>query len=195
MAFFQTYKKDKRFRPGFKWHNAALKWFRFSCERDGIFQIEFSNQFKAAVAEIQHAPKGMDYDFDETQTVEWSWFDMVAMLNEDSMKYVVGPDGSGGLEACRFESRPNSYDHARHHAGQGKTDTKLRVWDFVLIRSDGTGVRLHPEWSKNRFASFAPEGHEEEIPIPWAGLGKSDGPGTYRAYKEIGCDRMLRFGS
>ena len=191
--FFTTLKKEKRFTAGARWHNAALKWFRDSCERDGVAQIIFSNQTKAAVADITH-PKGMDYSFDESKTWQWSWWEMVAMLDHGSREYVVGLDRSGGLVACRFEPRPNSYDHKRHHAGQGTPDTKMRIWDFVLIRKDGSGVRLHPAWKTTKVESFAVEGHEEEVPIPSKGLGKSDGPGTYRAYKDIGSDRTLRFG-
>ena len=140
----------------------------------------------------------MSYSFDESKTWQWSWWEMVAMLDNGSREYVVGPDRSGGLVGCRFEPRPNSYDHKRHHAktsaGGPQTATKLPIWDFVLIRKDGSGVRLHPAWSTTKVESFAVEGHEEEVPIPWAGLGKSDGPGTYRAYKDIGSDRILRFG-
>ena len=76
------------------------------------------------------------------------------------------------------------------HPGQGPQLTKL---DFVLRRSDGTAVRLHPEWSSNNIPTFAVEG-EEVIQIPSAGLGMSDGLGTFRYYNEVGQEQMLRFG-
>ena len=69
----------------------------------------------------------------------------------------------------------------------------MAKWDFVLKRSDGTAVRLHPQWSTNKIPTFAVEG-EEAIQIPSAGLGMSDGPGTFRYYKEVGQEQMLRFG-
>ena len=107
-------------------------------------------------------------------------------------------DQTAVTSTCRFESRPNSYDHKRHHemkeAGRPVTDTKLQVWDVVLLRKDGGGVWLHPQWNGTKVESFKVEGHDEEVRIPNAGLGRSDGRGTYNLYKEIGNQRTLRFG-
>ena len=110
---------------------------------------------------------------------------------------VNGPDGSsGGLVSCSFALRPKSYDHKRHHqlrlAGTPKKDTQLRVWDFLVVRADGSAVRLHPQWSKTAVESYAVEGHAEEVEIPAHGLGESDGPGTYRL-KYLGTQRRLKF--
>ena len=83
----------------------------------------------------------------------WSWHEMVAQLDPASMREVVeGIDGrSGGLVACTFAIRPNSYDHKRSYMlwqTTGKSpNTLLPVWDFVLHRDDGTGIRLHPQYS------------------------------------------------
>ena len=90
-----------------------------------------------------------------------------------------------------FRRRTGSYDHKRqvHRLGQGP---QLREWDFVLKRSDGTGVRLHPEWSTNKIPTYAVEG-EGETDIPRNGLGMSDGRGTFRYYKEVGRQRTLKF--
>ena len=35
---------------------------------------------------------------------------------------------------------------------------------------------------------------EEVIQIPRNGLGMSDGPGTFRYYKEVGQEKTLKFG-
>ena len=70
----------------------------------------------------------------------------------------------------------------------------MPIWDFVLIRKDGSGIRLHPQWSTTKVESYDVEGHDEEVQPPCAGLGGSDGPGTYKYYKEIGSKRELRFG-
>ena len=69
----------------------------------------------------------------------------------------------------------------------------MTKWDIVLKRSDGTAVRLHPEWSSNKILTFEVEG-EEEIHPPRNGLGRSDGLGTFRYYKEVGQQKVLRFG-
>ena len=102
-------------------------------------------------------------------------------------------DRSRGLVGCEFRRRTGSYDHSRQVQLPTPHPTQLRCWDFVLKRSDGTAVRLHPEWSTNKIPTFAVEG-EEVIQIPSAGLGMSDGPGTFRYYKEVGQEQMLRFG-
>ena len=70
----------------------------------------------------------------------------------------------------------------------------MRCWDFILRRSDGTAVRLHPEWSTHNIRTFAVEGHEE-TQIPRKGLGMSDGPGTYKHFKTVGQERKLRLAS
>ena len=45
----------------------------------------------------------------------------------------------------------------KDNTGKAPT-TKLPIWDFVVHRADGTAIRLHPEWSKPRIPSFAPDG-------------------------------------
>ena len=62
-----------------------------------------------------------------------------------------------------------------------------------VTRVDGSAVRLHPHWSKTAVESDAVEGHAEEVEIPAHGLGESDGPGTYRHFKDLGTQRMLKF--
>ena len=70
---------------------------------------------------------------------------------------------------------------------------KLPVWDFVVHRADGAAIRLHPEWSKPKFPSFAAEGHETAVAVPNKGFGKSDGRGTYASYKALGNQQTLFF--
>jgi len=187
--FFRGFQE---FTGNYKQHNAALKWFR-RVQADEPNDLHFSNTEKAAVAAIIK-DKGMDYDFDETRRVVWSWFEMVAQLDDESMAYVVnGPDNrSGGLTGCWFSARPGSYDHKGHHQlkheGKPKRDARLRVWDFLLVRADGSSVRLHPQWSTTTVESFPGEGHTTEVEPPARGLGESDGPGT-----SAGTQRNLKF--
>ena len=160
--------------------------------------MRFGNTIPAPVAGIIKGA-GMDYAFDEGRSCGWWCFEMVAQLDAESMAYVVnGAEGrSGGLTGCYFAQRPNSYDHKKHNqlgkAGMPKKDKKLLVWDFVLVRADGTGLRLHPQWSNNEVETYAVEGHAEEVEPPAHGLGESDGPGTYRRFKDMGTQRKLRF--
>ena len=63
----------------------------------------------------------------------------------------------------------------------------------MVHRADGTAIRLHPEWNTLRFPSFAAEGHGEVVQLPRAGLGRSDGRGTYKSYKNLANQETLRF--
>ena len=85
-------------------------------------------------------------------------------------------DRSRGLVGCEFRRRTGSYDHSRQVQLPTPHPTQLRCWDFVLKRSDGTAVRLHPEWSTNKIPTYEVEG-QEETQIPRNGLGMSDGKG------------------
>ena len=141
--------------------------------------------------------KGMEYDFDMAVESTWSWVQMVAQLDGDSMAYVVqGPHNrSGGLVGCDLAMRPGLYDHKRHHQSKhaGKTSAKLRVGDFLPRRDDGSAIRIHPQWSTTKVQCIAVEGHDYEVRTPWNGLGASDGPGTYKWYTSLGAERTLLF--
>ena len=124
-----------------------------------------------AVAVINHAAKGMTWEFSNEWT-QWSWHEMIAQLDELSMEVVVtGPLGrSCGLVGCSFAIRPGSYDHKRHNMLR-KSDRnfqhihKLPYWDFVVHREDGSGIRLHPEWSKPSVETFEELGHAEALAV------------------------------
>ena len=67
------------------------------------------------------------------------------------------------------------------------------MWDFLLERADGSSIRLHPQWSTTVVETFAGEGHDTEVEPPARGPGTSDGPGTYRRFKNIGTQTKVRF--
>ena len=70
---------------------------------------------------------------------------------------------------------------------------KLPMWDFALHRDDGTGVRLHPHWSDRKVDAFDLLPHADTVQPPKAGLGQSDGAGTFRHYAGLGVQRKYRF--
>ena len=124
---------------------------------------------------------------------------MVAQLDEKSMQIVVqGVDGrSCGLVSCMVAPRPNSYDHKRHtklrDEGKPLNDMPLPVWDFVIKREDGAGLRLHPQRSTVKVETFEIEGPEEPVEPPPQGNGCSSGRGAYKYYKNVQTKEMLRF--
>ena len=88
--------------------------------------------------------------------------------------------------------------HANRSSGltpgvDGAYDGKLPVWDFVFHRDDGTGIRVHPNWSNSKIETYNMVGHRDPVEPPMRGLGKSDGPGTYKHYKDLGNQRTLHF--
>ena len=145
----------------------------------------------AEVAAIVH-PLGTEYWFVDQDQRLWSWFMMVAQMNEESIKYVV-EDGVRGrsLIGCEIRKRDGSYDHSRQ-VQLPRDHQQLRDWDFILKRNDGTAVRFHPRWSEKTISTFALES-TDEIPLPRNGLGQSDGPGTFKRYKMMGVERFLKF--
>ena len=145
----------------------------------------------AAVAAIAH-PLGEDVWFVHDDQRVWSWWVMVAPMDEDSIRFVVEDgDNSRGLVGCEIRRRGDSYDHKRQ-VQFPDDNPRLRGWGFTLERSDGTVVRLHPQWSHRDIPTCQVEG-VAEITIPRNGLGKSDGRGTFKCYKEIGRQRTLKF--
>ena len=186
----------------FQQHNQALKWWRHECEDAAEpFQRSsvkvFNNMTPTWGCVCVHDP-GMNFLFSE-ESVPWRWQEMVAMLrDEDIRKVVGGARGDGFLMGCSLELRPNSYDHFRSHAlakrlGPKKVTVKLPMWDFVLHRDDGTGVRLHPHWSDRKVDAFDLLPHADTVQPPKAGLGQSDGAGTFRHYAGLGVQRKYRF--
>jgi hypothetical protein len=197
----ESFQSWNEYTDSYKQHNAALKGFRHMYEDSAnpfnSNTLRFDINANPAVAAIVK-DKGMDYTFNENDMQEWSWQEMIASLDRESMEYVVnGPAGrSGGVVGCSFSVRPNSYDHKRQHMLRevGRPNaTKLPIWDFVVHRADGSGIRLHPEWSTSKVESFEAEGFQHEVAAPQAGLGQSDGRGTYSLYKTMGNNRTLRF--
>ena len=199
----------RAFRPftgGWRQHNAALKFFRWQQELpDDPLQspcLEFHASAPTAVGVIDHSTKGMTWKPTDEWT-QWSWHEMIAQLDEPSMEEVVnGPSGrSGGLVGCSFAIRPGSYDHKRHHmlrqTDPNPPEKKLPIWDFVVHREDGSGIRLHPEWSKPLVETFEEPGHAEALAVvtvpPRSGLGRSDGRGTYKKYKNISGTKNMQF--
>ena len=124
---------------------------------------------------------------------------MVAQLVGKSMQIVVqGVDGrSCGPVGCYLAPRPDSYDHKRHKklngAGRPLLDVRLPVWDFVIKRQGGAGVRLHPQRSAVKVETFEIDGPVDPGEPPPQGNGCSSGLGAYTYYKNVQTKEMLRF--
>ena len=115
---------------------------------------------------------------------------MVALLSDEWLESVVqGVSRSRGLVACKIV-KTNRYDHKRHRAK--RNGTMLLTWDFILERDDGTCMALHPEWSRTKI--WTREGIPvEDLEVPATGLGGSNGPGTYKTFKNKHLEQTMTF--
>jgi len=201
-AFAAPFEKDffknaRPFRNDYKQHNVALKWFRqYSEWAEDSRSKWFDNTYNYYIPPMLKGA-GMDYSFDCDLNAEWwawHWVEMISQLDNESIDYVFGR--SRGLVNCELCVRPGSYDHKRHHmlntVGR-PPQARLPVWDFVIWRDDGTGIRLHPQWSTPKVETYEVDGHAPDVEIPWKGLGQSNGPGTYRSYVDSGNAHTIRF--
>ena len=192
-----TYFRKLPLTANYKAHNVALKWFREVCEREGASEKRFSNTVQEQVAHIAHA-KGTEFAFDENVFTTWKWQEMVAQLDDHSMRVVVnGPNNlSRGLVGCSIQ-QSGSYDHKRHHAKKQlgiPTPAMLFVWDFVLGRDDGTCVALHPNYSNTKLScKLTPRPAVADTSLPRTGLGGTSGPRTFRRFAGKQVDVTLRF--
>ena len=64
----------------------------------------------------------------------------------------------------------------------------LEIYDFVLHRDNGTGIRLHPGWSDRKIETYDVAGHQDQVQPP-----KKGGPGTMRELINRGNQMTLRF--
>ena len=196
LAFF----RELQVTRGYKQHNVALKWFRDSLEVQGVDSFTFSNVDAHAVPAIVHN-KGPLYTFDEQNASPWKWQEMVAQLDAESMGMLVeGLKGSGtdcanrsrGIVSCRIQ-KTDRYDHKRHHALKHEGHTEmLMIWDFVLVRDDGSQIFLHPNYTTTKFSGFVGPSLTD-CEIPRTGLGGTSGRGTYKYFKDKLHEFTLRF--
>ncbi len=192
----QFFRDFSNFTAHHQQHNAALKYFHETLEWTMRESRELN--VREVVHDIVHE-KGPNYSIHPQSQREWSWLELVAQLQDEDLLTVVEGDDrrSRGLVGCLFSRRPNSYDHKTHHKMKQNAEpqprAKIKIWDFLLLRDDGTGIRLHPNWKGTKVESFSMEGHAIEVPPPQKGFGESAGPGTFKGYKDIGTERILRF--
>ena len=168
-------------------NNTALKDIRDSNENPrGTPNTERVELFGSDPFDVRTLTrsKGTDYELGEPLQ-PWSWRRMLNGMSDTTLTRVVGP----GITNICCMPIPNSYDHKRRHAAlQPGTkqepfpkDAPVPIWDFVVWRSDGTAVRLHPSQTQKKIAimDYASQGFDRNGPK--AGKGKSDGRGTYKA--------------
>ena len=121
-------------------------------------------------------------------------------MTDESIRDLIGTavrGNSRGLTNCCVEVRPNSYDQKQHYMKKKygyHWSGRLPIWNFVITRTDGTKIRLHPVWKGTTIEVFEPaEGTPHLVPAPMNGIGESDGPGTFKSFQRLQTTGMLRF--
>ena len=164
--------------------NVALKWLRDTHEdppgHPNVEEVDLTDQRIIQIGQIIRN-KGPLYRFHATNTQPWSWLLMIKGFGPDVQTRIVG----NGLVSIKLMPIPNTYDHKRAKA-QADNRTPYEVdnvpiWDFVVLRRDGTQVRFHPNLKGGKVTIVGMEDVPLSIAHPKAGPGLSDGPGTFRA--------------
>ena len=197
------FRNFRDFTDGYKQHNIALKWFREFGQREEMPRVDMDNDGPMQVPICDH-PQGMSWAFDTTRTKPWRWQEMVAQLDFESTRHVVeGPQVddlksmtvvAGTCEkpcliGC-YLAKTDKYDHKRHSAL--RDNVTYHIWDFVLVRNNGTTICLHPDFASTTITSYegdAPSDHE----VPASGKGGTSGPGTYKCVRWQDNEKTLSF--
>jgi hypothetical protein len=192
LEYFQSI---TRWTSNYRQHNIALKYLRELAEarQEDVVVLPF-DFWATEIAEITH-DKGVQFHFSGTSFKPWYWQEMVAQLDEPSMRFVVNgedPGRSRGLVSCKLE-KSDRYDHKRAHANPGGPNMP-KIWDFILVRDDGSKIALHPNYSNTKIECLNVLGpNYSDHEIPRTGLGGTSGPGTFKHFKEKHVNMTLRF--
>ena len=162
-------------------HNESLKHHRDLAETPAGVPNGIAINIRLAdgvtmIRKVIHG-HGQQFTFSANEHVPWCWPQMLTMLGDQKGRQVVG----SGVVSLTLYERPGSYDHHRAYAGQSG-GVKPPVWDWLVLNADGKGWLLHPRWGKNAKCDITTLEGAAALPgiVPAKGVGRSDGPGTYR---------------
>ena len=132
-----------------------------------------------SIGQIVRGKPGPIYEFHPTNVQPWSWLAMIREFKDDVQRRIVGD----GLVSIKIMPIPNTYDHKRAKAqkdnGTPYEVENVPVWDFVVLRGDGTQVRFHPDFKGGKVTIASME-EQPRSSHPKKGKGASDGKGTFK---------------
>ena len=168
-------------------NNMALKYYRW-CYEDPAGEpterrVELDLQYDTHEIYLAcHAEKGSQFWFDPTCDKQpWSWRHLFGALRTAPEEFY-----SSGVVSLSVVAIPKTCDHHRLHNQRSDFQPGVRppVWDFVAGMADGSEWRLHPRFQRGKVDIAKWDGGAFDSPIPAAGPGNSDGPGTYKRITE-----------
>jgi len=208
--FFETYGERVGFREHIKAnYNEALKYFRLLGSKDDKnFELP---RTPLSIPPFSHEERGTKYHTVDGPPNAFGWLEMIAhILNKEpdeedgltGMQRVVGV----GVVSCCFKKDPSIYAHAVYQnmsneekRAKSAKDEVEKMWDFVIVRADGSECALHPSFTKNHLGYRDVRGPGGVLmrtgppQVPKAGPGKSDGHGTFKRMKKNAVDRTLKW--
>jgi hypothetical protein len=184
VEYFRDYPSPR----GCEIHNHALKYFRHDAEKTGRDVVIFDNTDPVKMKEMVIASP-TEFKFIGGPTTDWHWHELVAKLDDKSLVQVVegwceDPNRSRGLVSCRLQ-KTDRCDQTRDSAQKQQgvagrilhTEEQLMIWDFVLVRANGTEVWLHPNYASENVECLEPCGPRSEVPK--SGLGGTSVQGCH----------------
>ena len=162
----------------------ALKWFRFQGEDPvGVPMVDSVEMDMASmtmeIRSMKHAAKGTQYEFSEDpfDTDAWSWRHFISRIREAPAAWK-----EHGIARVACVPIAGSYDHNRaaNHKGSFGKGVKPPIWDFLVEAGNGEKVYLHPRWGSTQIEMRKHDGQKDLTVVPKAGIGGSDGRGTYK---------------
>ena len=132
-------------------HHIALQFFRNEARLIGNTSFHFNCANGHFVPKVA-AKNGSSYTFDQCSAADknWCWQHLVAQLDDESQQTVVqGSNRTHGGLVARKACESTRIDYTRRSAAERKTSTGkgtavLYLWEFALLRDNGTVAFLRP---------------------------------------------------
>ena len=206
LEFFKNYHLQDGFDysgPA-KQHNEALKFIRFKAVQDGLDFVVCPNEAPMLIAKCIHYDKSPAFKFDETVTRPWRWQEMLAQLDDKSLRHVITGSHRAAVaeEQCIIQcsaQKTNAPDIKLARAFKDFEDqypSGANLWHFVLTRDDFTKIAIHPNFRDTKVGSYEDLDRTALVRVdnemPRKGIAASNGPGTFAYFKDKPYDKSLR---
>ena len=98
-----------------------------------------------------------------------------SIRNQPTMRRCACPRGCakavhGDQQYCDYCFVESGFEQQPECDCEGCCGNRVIDWDFILVHSDESVVRLHPDWKSTKILVFVVEGHAEPVEIPQRGL-------------------------
>ena len=206
LEFFKNYHLQDGFDysgPA-KQHNEALKFIRFKAVKDGLDFVVCPNEAPMLIAKCIHYDKSPAFKFDETVMTPWRWQEMLAQLDDESLRHVIFGSHRAAVAEEQYiiqcsAQKTNAPDIKLARAFKDFEDqypSGANLWHFVLTRDDFTKIAIHPNFRDTKVGSYEDLDRTALVRVdnemPRKGIAESNGPRTFAYFKDKPYDKSLR---